>query len=166
MIEREASSGDIIERRICSLTELDEGKDAPLARLVRFWFSLPRRHGILPDIDDVGLMELTRLGVLGWFHVIDVHNENPGSFCYDVFALRGTGGYSGIRVCDISSKALQRALERDLVTAKANKFPLFQGVNAQLTSKGLNSREYRRVALPLSSGKNDVTHLLVGVHFD
>jgi hypothetical protein len=59
MIEREASSGEIVERRICSLSKLDEGKDAPLARLVRFWFSLPRPHGILPDVDDIGLMELT-----------------------------------------------------------------------------------------------------------
>ena len=97
--------------------------------------------------------------MLGWFHVIDVHNDDPSSFCYDVFALRGTGGYPGIRVCDIGSKALQRALEHDLVKAKANKFPLFQGVQANLSS---HSREYRRVALPLASGKHNVTHVSGG----
>jgi hypothetical protein len=163
MIERESDGNEIVERRFQSLKDLDEGKDAPLARLVRFWFSLPCPHGVLPNVEDVGLMELTRLGVLGWFHVIDVHDENPSSFCYNVFALRGSGGYAGIKVSDIGSKALQRALERDLVMSKTNKFPLFQGVQANLAS---HSRSYRRITLPLTSGKHDVTHLLVGIHFD
>lgn len=163
IIEREANQGELVESRICQLADLDESGDAPLARLVRYWFSLPRNHGVVPDIDYVGLMELTRLGVLGWFHIVDVHNENPTNFQYNVFAMRAAGGYSGIRIGDINSKALQRALERDLVRAKANRFPLFQGVKTDLSS---HSREYRRVALPLASGGNDVTHLLVGVHFD
>jgi hypothetical protein len=163
MIERESEGSDLVERRFQSLTDLDEGKDAPLARLVRFWFSLPRPHGILPNVDDVGLMELTRLGVLGWFHVVDVHHDDPSKFSYDVFALRGSGGYAGIRLSDIGSKALQRALEHDLQIAKTNKFPLFQGVQANLAS---HSRAYRRISLPLASGDHDVTHLLVGVHFD
>lgn len=166
IIERETNSGDLVERRLRSLADLDEGKDAPLARLVRFWFSLPRNHGVVPDIDHVGLMELARLGVLGWFHIVDVNEDNPASYRYNVFAMHGAGGYSGIRVSDIGSKALQRALERDFVIAKENRFPLFQGVNAQLTGQGLHSREYRRVTLPLSSGKDDITHLLIGVHFD
>ena len=68
-----------------------------------------------------------------------------------------------IDVCTIGSKALQRALERDLVAAKSNRFPLFQGVHADLSS---HSRDYRRISLPLASGGNDVTHLLVGVHFE
>jgi len=34
MIEREAASGELVETRMCPLSELDEGKDAPLARLV------------------------------------------------------------------------------------------------------------------------------------
>ena len=134
IIERESNSGEIVESRICPLTELDEAEDAPLARLARYWFTLPRNHGVVPDIDYVGLMELTRLGVLGWFHIVDVHNENPANFCYNVFAMRAEGGYAGIRICDIGSKALQRALERDLVRAKANRFPLFQGVRTDLTS--------------------------------
>lgn len=163
MIDRDISSGELVERRVCSLTELDESKDAPLARLVRFWFTLPRMHGVLPDIDDIGLMELTKLGVLGWFHIVDVHDDDPSHFCYDIFALRGAGGYPGIRIRDIGSKALQRALEHDLVMAKSNRFPLFQGVHADLSS---HCRDYRRISLPLASGGNDVTHLLVGVHFE
>jgi len=165
IFEREAGSGDLVESRVCALNELDESEDAPLARLVRYWFSLPRNHGVVPDIDYLGLMELTRLGVLGWFHIVDVHNDNPANFCYNLFALRAAavGGYSGQRICDISSKALQRALERDLTRAKANRFPLFQGVRTELTG---HSREYRRVALPLASGGNEVTHLLLGVHFN
>ena len=163
MIDRERGSGELVESRICPLGELSESEDAPLARLVRYWFSLPRSHGVVPDIDHIGLMELTRLGVLGWFHVVDVHNDNPANYCYNVFAMRAAGGYSGIRIGDIGSKALQRVLERDLVRAKTNRFPLFQGVRTSLTG---HSREYRRVALPLASGADDVTHLLVGVHFD
>ena len=165
MIDREHGSGELVESRICPLSELSESEDAPLARLVRYWFSLPRSHGVVPDIDHIGLMELTRLGVLGWFHVVDVHNDNPANYRYDVFAMRAAavGGYSGQRVRDIGSKVLQQALERDLLRAKANRFPLFQGVRTSLTG---HSREYRRVALPLASGANEVTHLLLGVHFD
>ncbi|MCA8927301.1 MAG: hypothetical protein KDC18_04475 [Alphaproteobacteria bacterium] len=165
IVERETSSGELVESRICPLNELDESEDALLARLVRYWFSLPRNHGVVPDIDNVGLMKLTNLGVLGWFHIVDVHNDDPANFCYQLFAQRATavGGFSGQRICDIGSKVLQRTLERDLVRAKSNRFPLFQGVSTKLTS---HSREYRRVALPLASGTDDVTHLLIGVHFN
>jgi|GEM_PF-6401851 len=163
IVEREFGSGDLVESRVCPLTELDEAKDAPLARLTRYWFALPRSHGVLPDIDSVGLTELTRLGVLGWFHLVDVANDDPAKYRYDLFALRGIGGYPGQRLCDIPSKALRRALERDLTRAKNSQFPLFQGVRADLSS---HRRDYRRVALPFSNGLNDVTHLLLGVHFD
>ncbi len=154
---------EIVERTICPLIELDETKDVPLGRLVRYWFSLPRPHGVLPDIDHIGLMDLTRLGVLGWFHVIGVNDENPLNYRYDVHAMRTVGGHSGIRIGEVSSNALRRALERDYSLAKANRFPLFQTVRTELRS---HKRAYRRVTLPLASGSDDVTHLLVGVHFD
>ena len=163
MIDLERDSDELVERNTMPLIELDESKDAPLGRLVRYWFSLPRPHGVLPDIDHIGLMDLTRLGALGWFHVVDVHEDNPSSYQYNVFAQRAAGGHSGIRIGEIGSKPLKRALELDLAKAKSLKFPLFQGVRTDLRS---HTREYRRVALPLASGSDDVTHLLLGVHYD
>lgn len=162
-IERIQNGIEVVERETFPLSALDERKDVPLGRLVRYWFSLPRHHGTLPEIDSIGLLEMARLGALGWFHIVNVGNEDPANFRYDLFAGRGEGGYSGIRICDIGSKALRRALEQDLVRAKAASFPLFQGVRADLTG---HYREYRRIALPFASDSNDVSHLLLGVHFD
>jgi hypothetical protein len=61
-IERIQSGKEIVEREICPLSSLDEGKDVPLGRLVRYWFSLPRAHGLVPDIETIGLTEMARLG--------------------------------------------------------------------------------------------------------
>jgi len=163
MIEVERDTNELVERRTRPLIELDENKDVPLGRLVRFWFSLPRLHGVLPDIDHIGLMDLTRLGALGWFHIVDVQNENPARYKYNIFAQRAAGGHSGIYLSEIGSKPLKRALELDLSRAKSSRFPLFQGVRTELCS---HTREYRRVALPLANGSDEVTHLLLGVHFD
>lgn len=163
IIDPHLNKSELVERRICPLIELDETKDIPLGRLVRYWFSLPRPHGVLPDIDQIGLMDLTRLGVLGWFHVIGVNDENPLNYRYDVHAMRTIGGHTGIRIGEVGSNALRQALEQDYSLAKLNRFPLFQTIRTDLRS---HTREYRRVTLPLASGTDDVTHLLVGVHFD
>ena len=163
MIQRDIEGNELVERRLCPLIELDEGRDVPLARLVRYWFSLPRPHGVLPDVNEVGLMDLTRLGVLGWFHVIGVDSENPLNYRYDVHALRTIGGHTGIRIGEVGSNVLRRSLEHDYAAAKSSQIPLFQTVRTDLSS---HSREYRRVTMPLASGSDDVTHLLVGVHFN
>lgn len=162
-IERIQSGKEIVEREICPLSSLDEGKDVPLGRLVRYWFSLPRARGLVPDIETIGLTEMARLGALGWFHVVDVHDENPKQYCYDVFALKAGVGHQGIRIGDVPSKALQQSLEQDLLRAKGISFPVFQDVRTTLTG---HYREYRRIALPFTSGTDDITHLLLGVHFD
>lgn len=162
MIERDLDGMEIVERRICPLAELDEGKDAPLGRLVRYWFSMPRPNGIVPDIGNIGLMQLTELGVLGWFHVIDVKNENPENYAYQICALR-TIGHQGLRLAEVPSNAYRHSLEKDYIRAKTNRFPLFQHVATTLRG---HSRTYRRVTLPLTDQADDVSHLLVGVHFD
>lgn len=162
-IERIEEGVEIVEREIFPLSALNEAKDVPLGRLVRYWFSLPRSHGLVPDIESIGLTEMARLGALGWFHVVDVHDENPKNYSYDVFALRAGIGHQGIRIEDVRSKALQKALEQDLLRAKGISFPVFQDVRTNLTG---HYREYRRIALPFTSGTDDITHLLLGVHFD
>lgn len=162
-IERIEEGTEVVEREIFPLNALDEGKDVPLGRLVRYWFSLPRPHGLVPDINTIGLTEMARLGALGWFHVVDVHDANPMHYCYDVFALKAGVGHQGIRLKDVRSKALQKALEQDLLRAKGTSFPVFQDIRTTLTG---HFREYRRIALPFTSGTDDITHLLLGVHFD
>lgn len=162
-IERIQDGTEIVERVTCPLSALDESKDVPLGRLVRYWFSLPRNNGPLPEIESIGLLEMARLGALGWFHIVDVHDENPLHFSYDVFAQRAAVGHRGIRIEQVPSKALREALQQDLVRAKGITFPLFQDVRTQLTG---HYREYRRIALPFTSGTDDITHLLLGVHFD
>jgi hypothetical protein len=163
MIEFERDANELVARETKPLSALDEGKDMPLGRLVRYWFSLPRPNGMVPNIDTIGLTEMARLGALGWFHVVDVRNDDPLHYTYDVFALRAGVGYPGIRIAEVRSKALQRALQLDLVRAKSTRFPLFQDVRTHLTG---HDREYRRIALPFTSGLDDITHLLLGVHFD
>ena len=162
-IERIETGTETVERETFPLSALDETKDVPLGRLVRYWFSLPRTHGPIPEIESIGLLEMARLGALGWFHVVDVHDENPLHFSYDVFAQRAAVGHRGIRIEQVPSKALQQALGQDLVRAKGISVPLFQDVRTKLTG---HYREYRRIALPFASGTDDVTHLLLGVHFD
>lgn len=162
MIDLERDAEELVERRVCPLIELDETKDVPLGRLVRYWFSLPRAHGVVPNIEHIGLMDMTRLGVLGWFHVIDVQDDDPEHFAYRICALH-TIGHQGLRLAEVPSNVYRSSLEKDYYLAKTNRFPLFQHVATTLRG---HSRTYRRVTLPLSDNTNDVSHLLVGVHFD
>ena len=162
-IERIQDGIEIVERETFPLSALDERKDVPLGRLVRYWFSLPRAHGPLPEIESIGLLEMARLGALGWFHIVDVHDENPLHYCYDVFAQRASVGHRGIRIEQVPSKALQQALGEDLLRAKGVTIPLFQDVRTNLTG---HYREYRRITLPFTSGSDNISHLLLGVHFD
>ena len=97
---------ETIRRQMRSLAELDESKDIPLSRLARYWFSLPRRRGVLPNVNDVGLMDLANLGVLGWFHILSVESDNPRDFGYEVLALKAQVGHRGLRLGDLQHPKL------------------------------------------------------------
>jgi hypothetical protein len=156
-------TNELIERRVCPLRELNESKDIPLSRLVRYWFSLPRAHSTVPKIDNVGLMNLADMGVLGWFHVISVESDDPRNFGYEVHALRSQVGYRGLRLGELPHQRYRESLQHDYQEAKAAQFPVFHQVKTELPN---HRRLYRRVTLPLASSTNKVSHLLVGVHFD
>jgi hypothetical protein len=150
------SDGNYVERRRLKLADLPAKGDA-LGYMYRYWLDL-RRAGAL-QFANIDTVHLTRAGVIGSLHVVDVSSGDPDEFRFDLF------GYA----VPISRPERPRAYPvriyadatlRDYNTVRLTRAPLLDRMHCRL---GDTMHHYTRLILPFLDEGDRVARLCVAI---
>ena len=136
------------------------GVDNALIRLHLYYRSLFAQP--LPSVRDVGLMDFSKTGVLGYAHVVNVENDNPDGYRFEFYGssstVSGGGDFTKKHVGEIPLLGYREFVAESYAFVKSTGAPLLSSVQ---TVQSDYRRSYRRLMLPLADDFRNVSHVLV-----
>jgi hypothetical protein len=150
------NEGNYIERRPLKLETLPESND-PLGYLYQYWRSLRSKTGC--QFSNIDTVHLTRAGIIGKLHVVDVASSNPLDFQFELSGYAvALGQYERPRALPVQIYA--DATMRDYNTVRLTGMPRLHRIRCRL---GDTSHHYTRLILPFLNESGRVTRLAVAV---
>jgi hypothetical protein len=156
----EDSRGNRIERTRLSDEALRDS-DSRLVPLLDYWGSLRDAGAQISDVDPVRFIQM---GLIGMLHLVNMDNPDPGNSVFELRgalapAVPGTCG-SGAKVAQHPVKILAESAISDYAAVRASGTPQYAYVRSSLLGRDY---AYRRLIVPLRTGRGPVDRLLVGV---
>jgi hypothetical protein len=150
------SDGNFVERRALRFSDLPAKGDA-LGYLYRYWSDL-RGAGAL-QFSNIDTVHLSRAGVIGKMHVVDVDSADPADFCFELFGYAvPLGRYE--RPCALPVPIYAKTTMIDYNTARMTAAPRLHRVRSRLNE---TSYHYTRLILPFVNLGGRVNRLLVAI---
>src|SRR5258708_1460712 len=150
------SAGNYIERRLLRLETLPARSD-PLGYLYEYWRGLRATTGC--QFSNVDTVHLTRAGVIGTLHVVDVSSNDPVDFRFELFAyalpLEAQEKPRAHTVAIYAESTL-----RDYNTVRLTGRPRLQRVRCRLDD---TIHHYTRLILPFLNEHGRVVRLAVAI---
>lgn len=148
--------GNYVERRALKLGNLPASGD-PLGGLYRYWSDL-RAAGAC-QFSSIDTVPLTRSGILGKLHVVDVSTGDPDEFRYELFGYDiPIGYYESPRAYPVAIMA--DSVLRDYNTVRVTAAPRLHRIRCRV---GGTSHHYTRLILPFLDKRTRVARLLVAI---
>lgn len=149
-------AGNFVERRALKLESLPESGDS-IGHLYRYWRDLRAlTECSLANIDTV---HLSRAGVIGSIHLVDVSSSDPGEFSFDLLGyavpLRNLEKPCAHPVAIYADVTL-----RDYNTVRLTAAPRLHKMRCRL---GDTMHHYTRLILPFFNAQGAVERLLVAI---
>ena len=150
------AAGNYIEKRGLKLGTLPSRGD-PLGSLYHYWSDL-RGAGVC-RVSSIDTVQLTRAGIIGKLHIVDVRSSDPQDFRYELFGYDvPIGRYEAPRAHPVGIWA--DIVMRDYNTVRLTAAPRLHRIRCRL---GDTAHHYTRLILPFLDKRNRVTRLLVGI---
>ncbi|HXZ00218.1 MAG TPA: hypothetical protein VEI03_09470 [Stellaceae bacterium] len=148
--------GNYVERRALKLNSLPTRGD-PLSSLYRYWGDL-RAAGAC-QFSSIDTVPLTRAGIIGKLHVVDVSSGDPEEFRYELFGYDvPIGRYEAPRAYPVAIMA--DSVMRDYNTVRLTAVPRLHRMRCGI---GGTTHHYTRLILPFLDKRAQVTRLLVAI---
>jgi hypothetical protein len=148
--------GNYVERRGLKLGTLPARGD-PLGSLYQYWCDLRAAGACL--FSNIDTVQLTRAGIIGKLHIVDVSSGDPEDFRFELFGYDvPIGRYESPRAHPITMWA--DSLMRDYNTVRLTAAPRLHRMRCQL---GDTSHHYTRLILPFLDKRTRVARLLVAI---
>jgi hypothetical protein len=120
------------------------------------------KRSTLMRIDEVDFPRLGGGSLMGTSHILRVDDDDPGNFTLMNFGERtsvaGGGNYLGKSLSSVPLPGFRRSVQDTYQVAKQNRRPLLSEIR---THQGGRFSEYRRLVIPLTSHRHEVTDLLI-----
>jgi len=150
------SDGNYIERRQLKLDTLP-GRNDPLGYLYRYWRGLRSETGC--QFSNVDTVHLTRAGVIGTLHVVDVSSNDPVDFRFELFGYAlPFGAQEKPRAHPVAIYA--ESTLRDYNTVRLTARPRLQRIRCRLDD---TLHHYTRLILPFLNEGGRVVRLAVAI---
>lgn len=150
------SNGNYIERRPVKLDTLP-GQDDPLGYLYQYWRGLRSETGC--QFSNIDTVHLVRAGIIGKLHIIDVADNDPGEFRFELSGYAvPLSRYEKPRAFPIGIYA--DTTLRDYNTVRLTGVPALHRIRCRL---GDTSHHYTRLILPFLDDSGSVIRLLVAI---
>lgn len=150
------SAGNYVERHQLKL-EILPGKSDPLGYLYDYWRIL--RAGTECRFSNIDTVHLTRAGIIGKLHVVDVSAGNPEEFRFELFGYAlPLNRFEKLRALPVSIYA--DATMRDYNTVRLTAAPRLHRIRCRL---GDTDHHYTRLILPFLDERGSVNRLLVAI---
>ncbi len=150
------SEDNYIERRLLKLETLP-GRSDPLGYLYEYWRGLRATTGC--QFSNVDTVHLTRAGIIGKLHVVDVTSSNPLDFQFELSGYAvALGQYERPRALPVQIYA--DATMRDYNTVRLTAAPRLHRIRCRL---GDTNHHYTRLILPFLNESGRVTRLAVAI---
>lgn len=148
--------GNYVERRALKLNSLPARGD-PLGSLYRYWCDL--RAAGASQFSGIDTVQLTRAGIIGRLHIVNVSSSDPRDFRFELFGYNvPMGAYP--TPCAYPVAVYADATMRDYNTVRLTASPRLHRVRSLLMGV---SYHYTRLILPFLNQSNGVSHLVVAI---
>ncbi len=148
--------GNYVERRGLKLGTLPARGDS-LGSLYQYWRDLRAAGASL--FSNIDTVQLSRAGIIGKLHVVDVSSSDPEDFRFELFGYDvPIGRYESPRAYPIA--ILADSVMRDYNTVRLTAAPRLHRVRCQLDGVAYH---YTRLILPFVNQRSRVTRLLVTI---
>lgn len=157
-----SGNGDITWTRTHRDFEFKTGRDDAFMDLYqRLLFA---KRGAVARYNELDFPSLIGPALLGTSYVLTVVDENPDSFTFESFGESTTVGrgmnYLGKSLVTVPFPGFRRSVQDTYEIVKRFKRPLFSEVRAQQDD---NLISYRRLVIPVTNRRGEVTNVLVSV---
>jgi hypothetical protein len=154
--------GELTWSRTFHDLDFEIGRDDPFVDLYKKLIFAKRSS--LMRVDEVNFTELVGQDLLGTSHMLRVDDDNPDNFTFNNFGdkttVAGGGNYLGKGLASVPLPGFRRSVQETYHVVKESRRPLLSEIRTQ---QGDRFFEYRRLVLPLTNGRREVTDILVSV---
>lgn len=154
--------GNFVARRVLHL-DVARARGDVLSNMLQYWAILLGTARV-PNFGDIDPVRLAQLGILGWLHVLNAANPDPGRMRFDLYGnkspLDNGRIYTGLAIGDYPIRVYAQSLGADLDIVRHTAEPRYFRIRKRLSGVDYH---YSRLALPFSSDGTHIDRVVVAV---